>query len=176
MRRVRLLFVVLAVAGALAACVGLSASSARADYGPLALYQTTFSFNCDNPSFCGADGLGGFWGWAVFNTDGSADAQLTGCGHLQGGPGGTAGAGHFSADVPAGGWFIGPNGDFWIRSEVDTFVGHGAPVTMTDPFPPYPSDTGIPAAPGHYHTSDLLGFQPPPGVSFNVQVVKIPNR
>src|SRR5712691_8701960 len=115
MRRRRLYFVV-ALAAAAAALVGVSASSARADYGPLAQYQTTFSFNCNNPSFCGADGLGGFWGWAVFNTDGSANAQLTGCGHLQGGPGGTAGAEHFSADVPAGGWFIGPNGDFWIRS------------------------------------------------------------
>jgi hypothetical protein len=47
---------------------------------------------------------------------------------------------------------------------------------LTDPEPPYPADTGIPAVPGHYNTSELLGFSPPPGVSFMVQVVRIPNR
>src|SRR6266566_4219021 len=73
-----------------------TASSAAANYGPLAEYQTAFSFNCNNPSFCGPNqgGLGGFWGWAVFNTDGSANAQLTFCGHSVGG-GGRAGAQHY---------------------------------------------------------------------------------
>jgi hypothetical protein len=41
---------------------------------------------------------------------------------------------------------------------------------------PGPQDTGIPAAPGHYNTSELLGFKPPPGVAFQIQVVEIPNR
>jgi hypothetical protein len=180
MKKVRLLVAALVVVAA-AALVGLGSAPASAEYGPLAVYQVAFSFNCNNPSFCGSDGLGGFWGWAVFNSDGTADAELTGCGHLQGGPGGGGGgAGHFSAD--ATGWFIAPSqenpavSDFYVSHEVDTFYGHGQPVTMVDPDPPYPSDTGIPAAPGHYHTSDLFGFSPPPGVSFNVQVTKIPNR
>ena len=119
---------------------------------------------------CGlrAADLGGFWGWAVFNSDGTADAELTGCGHLQGGGGG--GAGHFHADVPH--WYI-SGGDFWVVDETDTCVGHGQPVSV---FTPGAQDTGIPAAPGHYNTTQLLGFSPPPGVSFNVQVTKIPNR
>jgi hypothetical protein len=37
-------------------------------------------------------------------------------------------------------------------------------------------DTGIPARAGHYSTREFFGFQPPPGVSFQVQVTKIPNR
>jgi hypothetical protein len=171
MRRLRLLLAALAVA---ITCVCVSAAPAGAAYGPLAVYQVAFSFNCNNPSFCGPE-LGGFWGWAVFNSDGTSDAQLTGCGHLQGGPGGGGGgASHFSAH--ATGWFIGGNGDFFISHEVDTFVGHGPPVTLTDPEPPYPADTGIPAAPGHYNTTQLLGFSPPPGVSFSIQVTKIPGR
>lgn len=172
MRRPRLLFAALTVSAAL---VGLTAASADADYGPLAVYQVAISMNCNNPSFCGSDGLGGFWGWAVFNSDGTSDAELTGCGHLQGGPGGGGGgAGHFRAD--ATGWFIGDNGDFYISDEFITTVGHGQPVTVHDPSPPYPNDTGIPATPGHYSTQEILGFTPPPGVSFNIQVTKIPNR
>jgi hypothetical protein len=175
MKRLRLLLATLTVAAAASVWVGLTAAPAGAEYGPLAVYQVTFSFNCNNPSFCGSDGLGGFWGWAVFNSDGTGDAELTGCGHLQGGPGGGGGgAGHFSSDID--GWFIGGNGDFYVSHETVRFVGHGTPVTMVDPDPPYPSDTGIPAAPGHYSTTDILGFAPPPGVSFNVQVTKIPNR
>lgn len=170
MKRLRLFAAALAVAAA-AAFVGLGAAPARADYGPLAVYQVTFSMNCNNPSFCGSDGLGGFWGWAVFNSDGTADAELTGCGHLQGGPGGGGGgAGHFHADVPH--WYI-SGGTFWVVDETDTFVGHGTPVSVTTPGA---TDTGIPAAPGHYSASDLFGFSPPPGVSFNIQVTKIPNR
>ena len=56
---------------------------------------------------------------------------------------------------------------FWIRHETVRYVGHGTPVTIVDPDGPasYPSDTGIPATPGHYNTTQLLGFTPPPGVS-----------
>src|SRR5512132_1956556 len=72
-------------------------------YGQLAVYQVTVSFNCNNPDFCGSE-LGGFWGWAEFDSDGhggngDVDAELTGCEHLQGGPGGGGGgAGHFHAE------------------------------------------------------------------------------
>jgi len=164
MHRARLLVAAVTAAVAIA-CLG--AATARADYGPLAVYQVTFSMNCNNPGFCGSDNLGGFWGWAAFNSDGTVDAELTGCGHLRGVGGG---AGHFHAD--ATGWFI-SNGTFWTVDETDTFVGHGTPTTS---FTPGAQDTGIPAAPGHYSASDLFGFQPPPGVSFTIQVTKIPNR
>jgi hypothetical protein len=167
--RKRLGFAVLVLAVVAAASVS---GNAKADYGPLAVYQVAISQNCNNPTFCGPN-LGGFWGWAVFNSDGTADAQLTGCGHLVGGGGpGTAGAGHFSADVEN--WYIDPDtGTFWVSNETDTFVGHGPPQTS---FTPDPSDAGIPAAPGHYSTDEILGFAAPPGVSFQIQVVKIPNR
>ncbi len=155
----------------------LTAPAAHA-YGPLAQWQIGFSANCDNPKLCGQDGLGGFWGWAEFDTDNTADAQLTGCGHLQGPPiPGSTGAGHYSDEVD--GWFIAPGitglDDFWIESETATFTGHGPPVTVFDPFPPYPSDTGIPAMAGHYSTAQLFGFTGP-GVSFQAQVVQIPGR
>lgn len=172
MRRTRLLLAAVAATTATAVWVGVAAAPASADYGPLAVYQVALSFNC-NTSFCAPE-YGGFWGWAVFNSDGTADAELTGCTHLRGGPSESNGAGHESID--ATGWFIGGNGNFWISHEEDTFTGHGKPVTVQDPNPPYPMDTGIPAAPGHYSTAELLGFQPPPGVAFQVQVTKIPNR
>jgi hypothetical protein len=169
MRRTRGIVLVAALVTSLVA-VAAFAGSARADYGPLAQYQLTISENCNNPTFCGPF-LGGFWGWAVFNTDGSADAEFTGCGHLAGGGGpGTAGAGHFHADAR---WFVGTNGDFWTFDETDTFVGGGGTQVVSNPAP---SDTGIPAAPGHLSTNDILGFVAPPGVSFQVQVTKIPNR
>src|SRR5258707_12350253 len=71
------------------------APSARA-YGQLAQWQFGLSFNCNNVAICGANGLGGFGGWAEFDSDNTADAQVTGCGHLQGGPAG--GAQHMSVD------------------------------------------------------------------------------
>ncbi len=141
-RRLRLLLCVVTLAVAAAALVGLTAGPGRADYGPLAVYQVTISQNCNNPTFCGPD-LGGFWGWAVFNSDGTADAELTGCEHSVGGGGG--GAIHFHAD--ADDWFI-SGGDFWVSSEVDTYVGRFAHTEVISS----PADTGIPAAPGHYST------------------------
>jgi hypothetical protein len=117
-------------------------------------------------------GGGGFWGWAQFNWDGTADAQLTFCFNSRNGGFG-AGAQHFNAD--ASGWTVGPNGDFFIAAETDTFTGHtgGPPVSAFDPNPPYPSDTGIPAAAGHYTAAQIFGFNPPPGVSIQIQVVKL---
>lgn len=162
-----------ALAAAALVAVSIAAASGQA-YGQRAVYQIGISFNCNNPSFCGPE-LGGFWGWAEFDNDNTGDAELTGCAHLAGGPGGGGGgAGHFRSHIT--GWFIGSNGNFWIQSEVVTFTGHGPPVTLVNPDPSYPFDTGIPATPGHYSTVDFFGFQPPPGVAFQVQVIKIPNR
>jgi hypothetical protein len=86
MKRKSFLSAALAAAVAVSVAVGVAAGPAKADYGPLAECQVALPMNCNNPSFCGSD-LGGFWGWAVFNTDGTADAELTDCGHLVGGPG-----------------------------------------------------------------------------------------
>lgn len=142
-------------------CAATFAGSAKADYGPLAVYQVTISSNCNNASICGPD-LGGFWGWGVFNSDGTVDAELTGCSH-----GEFNGAVHFHVDGT--GWSV-QDGMFVVASETDTYVGRFAHVeTGTN------EQTGIPAAPGHYSTQDILGFSAP-GVSFNIEVVKIPNR
>src|SRR5215470_18367387 len=52
------------------------------------MWQAGISGNCNNPSFCGADGLGGFCGWVEFDrfADGTitGDAQFTDCHHFIG--------------------------------------------------------------------------------------------
>lgn len=162
----------LAASLALALLLSISVASAPSAhaYGRLAVYQIGMSFNCNNTTYCGSS-LGGFWGWAEFDSDNTADAQLTACQHFQGG--GAAGAQHFSSNVS--GWYIGGNGDFFIQSELVTFTGRsgGPPVTVFDPTPPYPSDTGISATPGHYSYRTLFGMSAPPGTNFEVQVVKL---
>ncbi len=168
MRRV-ILFAVLTLATA--AVIGATAPGAGS-YGNLALYQIGLSFNCNNPAICGSQ-LGGFWGWAEFDSDNTGDAQLTGCEHMQGGPAG--GAQHFSADVH--GWYIGPGSagpaTFFVTSETDTYTGRsgGPPVVIT--IPSENLDTGIPAVPGHYSSQTLFGSSAPPGTNFEIQVVKL---
>jgi hypothetical protein len=167
----------IAAAGTLLAVLAVAAPRPAGAYGRLAVYQVEFSFNCNSPDACGPD-LGGFWGWGEFDSDGhggagNVDAELTGCEHLQGGHGGGGGgAQHFAADAES--WYIdSTTGTFWVVNETDTFTGHGQPYSVLTPGP---QDTGIPAAPGHYDTTDLFGLNPPPGVAFQIQVVKIPNR
>ena len=181
-----------AAAGALVMGVGFAVpASASADYGHAStqnVWQIGISSNCNNPSFCGADGTGGFWGWAQFNQDPttgatSADAELAGCGHTVGGGG--AGAGHFSID--ATGWVIGPGSagphTFLVTGGTETDTGHGTPVThpLTNDdgslvTPQNPNDTGVPSDPGHYGTAEVLGFKPPAGVAIQVQVAYKPAR
>src|SRR5215469_9334580 len=159
--------------------LALAAAVPTSAYASGTVFHAAVSMNCDNPSFCGSQDLGGFWGSAQFNSDGTGSAQLIGCSHLQGG-GLAAGAQHFSADVAdlngQPGWFVGSNGDIWVTNTTETFTGRsgGPPVIVFDGFPPYPSDTGFPAAPGHYNTTELFGFTPPPGVSFQIQVTRLP--
>ena len=149
--------------------VALSRAPSAHAYGRLAQWQIGLSFNCNNVALCDSQ-LGGFWGWAEFDSDNTADAQLTGCQHFKGG--GPAGAQHFSSDVT--GWHV-ESGDFFIDNEWVTVTGHtgGPPVTVYDPTPPYPFDTGIPAAAGHYSTRTLMGMQAPPGTNFEIQVVQL---
>jgi hypothetical protein len=149
----------------------LTAPSASA-YGRAAQWQIGLSFNCNNPAICGSQ-LGGFWGWAEFDSDNTADAQLTDCEHLQGGRAG--GAHHFSADVHS--WTIAPGSagpmTFFVTSETDTITGRtGGPPVVID-IPSEYMDTGIPAVAGHYSSRTLFGMQAPPGANFEFQVVQL---
>lgn len=128
-------------------CLALAAPHAFADYGNTAEYQVTFSQNCNNASYCGNQ-LGGSWGWVVFNNDGTGDAQITFCGHSQGG----GGAGHVDVDIE--GWKI----------------AHGMFVITAASDPQFVGPTGLPATPGHYN------LHPAPGVAIETTVVEIPNR
>ncbi len=76
--------VTLAVAAFLTPIVNATSASA---YGSAAQWQIGISGNCNNPSVCGADQLGGFWGWAEFDNDNTAHAEITGCDHLLRGSG-----------------------------------------------------------------------------------------
>jgi hypothetical protein len=134
------------------------------------MWQVGVSFNCNNPDFCG-ENLGGFWGWAEFDrsTDGSVtwgDGELAGCTHSLG-SGGFNGASHLSFEITS--WTIEPGTagpqTFYIDGEqTESFRGDKTTVAVTH------FDTGITAVPGHYSTSDVLGFDPPPGVAIQIQI------
>ncbi len=97
-------------------------------------WQVGISGNCNNPSFCGPNDLGGFWGWVEFdrfaNGTITGDAQLTGCHHFTGG-GGSGGAGHADVDitsahiVPAGPDDPNPGGQVF-------FIDHNVVNGVTD--------------------------------------------
>jgi len=135
------------------------------------MWQVGISGNCNNPSFCGADGLGGFWGWVEFDrfADGSitGDAQLTGCGHFLGGGGG--GAGHSDVDVTSA--HIGPSQpqDPNYPSGQVFYVDRNVVNGMTDD-PDFLGDSGIPVEAGHY------SFHPAPGVADMIQVAFRPAK
>lgn len=139
----------MAVAAVSVAALAVWAPSANATYGPGAEYQIAFSQNCNNAKFClgGGGGLGGDWGWAVLNKDGTGDLQITFCGH----GGGGGGAGHASVDIYS--WTI-DHGVFDITSSSN---------------PQFNGDSPIPAAPGHYN------MHPAPGVAIEITVKKLPN-
>ena len=132
-----------ALAAAAMAMSGAAPASAATSHQE---WQVGFSFNCDNVSFCGADGTGGFWGWYAFYSDGTGDATLTGCGHTVGGGG--AGAGHENVDIEA--WHVDPGSGDFVIDESTPADAEG--------------DTGIPATPGHF------SMHPAPGVSETVTV------
>jgi hypothetical protein len=175
MRRLHKMIASLAIAAALA---GLSAAPVGA-YGGGAdhdMWQVGISFNCNNTDFCGAS-LGGFWGWVEFDrsADGTVtwgDAELTGCSHTLGG-GGFNGASHISFEIES--WTIepgsaGPQTFFVTGEETDSFRGDKTTFDVTH------LDTGITAVPGHYSTSDVLGFDAPPGVAIQIQVAFRPAK
>jgi hypothetical protein len=168
MRRIIVLGAAIGVMSLLGTATGPPAHA----YGSAALWQIGLSFNCNNHSLCGSQ-LGGFWGWAEFDSDNTADAQLTGCSHMQGGP--AAGAQHFSADVHS--WTIAPGSagpaTFFVTSETDTITGRqGGPPVVID-IPSEYMDTGVPAVAGHFSSRTLFGMQAPPGTNFEIQVAKL---
>jgi len=160
--------ILLVATSATAAVLAMGVASPAGAYGGGArhdMWQVGISGNCNNPSFCGADGLGGFWGWVEFDrfADGSitGDAQLTGCGHLLGGGGG--GAGHSDVDVTSA--HIGPSQpqDPNFPNGQVFYVDHNVVNGVTDD-PDFLGDSGIPVEPGHY------SFHPAPGVADMIQV------
>jgi hypothetical protein len=165
---------------ALAAAAALAAgfASSAGAYGGGAshdMWQIGFSFNCNNSDFCD-EGTGGNWGWVEFDrsADGTqtwGDAELAFCFHTVGGGG--AGAGHGSVEIES--WFIapgsaGPETFYASGEETDTYRGSRETDDFTN------EDTGFSAVPGHYSTSEILGFPPPPGVALQVQVSFRPAR
>jgi len=162
----------------------LAGGSPASAYGGGATHETWqagLSFNCNNPDYCGADGLGGFWGWFEFDrsADGSTtwgDAELAGCGHA--GPGGgphSAGAGHISVEVTS--WHLGAPGPddppnvqmFYIDGNEVTYYSQGQKQTVDDDLN-FLGDSGVPATPGHY------SFHPAPGVAGVIQVAYRPAK
>jgi hypothetical protein len=165
----------LAAAAALAAGLASSASA----YGGGAghdMWQVGMSFNCNNPAFCD-DELGGFWGWVEFDrsadqTQTWGDLEAAFCFHTVGGGGG-AGGGHTSIEIES--WTIapgsaGPQTFFASGEETDSSRGFKETFDFTN------QDTGISAVPGHYNTSDVLGFEAPPGVAIQIQVAFRPAK
>jgi hypothetical protein len=171
----RSLMLVAALAAAAVLAVGF-ASPAGA-YGGGAnhdMWQVGMSFNCNNPSVCTEEmgGTGGQWGWAEFDrsADGTqtwGDAQLTFCFHTVGGGG--AGAGHTSVEIES--WTIDPVDGTFIATGTQTETFRGTKVTSDFEN----LDTGIPSAPGHYNTNDVLGFSAP-GVAVQIQVAFRPAK
>ncbi len=132
---------------------GLTATPAAA-YGNTAQYQIEFSFNCNTTSDpCFAQfGYGGLWGWIALNQDGTADVEITVCGHDRAGHGG---AFHESSD---GTW-----------SSAGGFL-----LVTTQNF----GTLGFPATAGHYFfdvNMNLLSH-PTPAAAEEITVVLIPNR
>ncbi len=158
--------VALAVLASTAAPAGAYGGGAAHD-----MWQVGLSGNCNNPSICGSD-LGGFWGWVEYDrsADGTqtwGDAELTGCSHVVGGGGpDLSGAGHSRLEIES--WTIAPGSagpQTFFASGEETDFARGTTTT----FDVSNVDTGIPATPGHYSTSDILGFTAP-GVAFQFQV------
>ena len=128
----------------LALSLGLFVTPAAA-YGSDAVYQITFSFNCNDKVLCAVGpnnpfGPGGFWGWIELDstvhpgamTGGDADIVATGCDHDRASaPHG--GADHFNLD---GEWkFVGATIETGVLV-VTTVVPGAGPMSIVFPSNP----------------------------------------
>jgi hypothetical protein len=158
--------VLLAATGLIVAGSGQAAHAYGHD-GSMDVYQVGISFNCNNRTYCSADELGGFWGWAEFDHDpatgaNTGDAEFAGCSH-----GTFKGAAHTSIEITD--WYIAPGSagpmTFFVTDEsTTTFRGQRDVETETD------ADTGVPAVEGHYSSQDIFGITPPPGINAEITV------
>ncbi len=150
----RRLLATLAIAVALSFSASVATASPAAAYGNTAVYQIEFSFNCNtasDPCFT-QFGYGGLWGWIALNQDGTADIEITVCGHDRAGSGG---AFHESSDGT------------WTSSG-------GFLLVTTQNF----GTLAFPATAGHYFfdSNFQLVSHPTPGAAQEITVVQIPNR
>ncbi|SRR5712691_2887668 len=147
----------------LAVAVGFAVTPTTASaYGSDAIYQITFSFNCDNPTVPACQpslenpfGLGGFWGW--IELDGSPGATSGTDGNFVG-----TGCSHNPPTGPTGADHIAFNDVVWT-----TF---GPTLALSSPSHPELGTLFLPATPGHY------SMHPAPGVANEVEIVRIPGR
>lgn len=163
MKRLKRSLLVLASSSALAVALTGAGSANVAAYGSDAIYQITFSFNCNNADFCQPSpenpfGLGGFWGWieldgtpgATSGTDGDLVAE--GCSHNP--PTGPTGADHVAFDV------------VWVT--IPTNMGPALVISV--PSFPELGSLFLPATSGHY------SMHPAPGIANEVEIMRIPGR
>ena len=136
-----------ALAAAFAGSAGAYGGGASHD-----MWQVGLSFNCDSPTLCVEQGLGGFWGWAEFDrwSDGSitGDIKGAGCGHTIGGGG--AGAGPTDVDIYA--------------AHIDPISGYFIIDSASDPGFEGPSP--VPATAGHYMEHPAAGITQIVNVSY----------
>jgi hypothetical protein len=113
-------------------------AQAQSDYSG-AMYQITYSLNCDNAQCASMFGLGGAWGWIQLSATGG-NAQETVCDH----PGPGSGAFHLALDLAP-----------W-----STFPSSSPALPFVDPSGEYlsisPNPFGLPPFPatyGHYSSN-----------------------
>jgi len=154
-RRIRHALLMILVPGALIAATvsGAVGASVAHAYGTDHVYQLTYSLNCDNSAspLCApnAFGLGGAWGWIEPDSDGTADAQATFCGHQQGFNGAT----HVSLNVT---WSVVPASQLDGRFTVGTDpTGNYIVFDLSSPL----GFIAFPVTPGHYSQSAGPGVQ-----------------
>lgn len=116
--------------------------TARADYGPGAVYQIEISGNCVGPGDCIPSVVKGYgiWFWAALHPDGTGDYQAADCGHGFG----DSGAFHDSGDVT---W---TSDGKTITITGAAIFGNTVPIIIT-----------VPARYGHYNESFADAFNVP---------------
>jgi hypothetical protein len=168
LRRFRRAALVLTVVGLLAAAVVAASASPALAYG-----KATWQVTANGTGILPGSGFGlGFWGWCEFaggvTSGNDGDCEFAQYIH---GPAGSGFTCHLSLDITA---WTGTGGTFVITGSAAV-----NPTSLTGPclsfFPGAANfsgvDTGIPSAPGQYHSSNPFGA---PVGEFNATVTQIP--